>query len=109
MGLIKIESGDTTTEDGFNCDDETPGEILPVVAFLRLIGEVFESFIDDLEVGLEELYVLQRGDADLPLVGSELNLVVPGKDAELRSRGFRLFQPVCSLLGTGADPRTSWN
>ena len=73
--LLGIEHLDT------HVDDVAGGEILPFFAFGGFVDEVFEGFVDDVEVGVKELDVLEGGDADGEVGGGELDFGFGFEDA----------------------------
>lgn len=62
-------------------DDVAWGEVLPFFALRGFVDEVLECLVNDIEVGVEELDVLEGGDADGEVGGGELELGVGFEDA----------------------------
>ena len=61
-------------------NDPAGREVLTFLALGRLIDQILEGIIDDIEVGIEEFPLFERTDADLKVVGGKLDSFVERKN-----------------------------
>ena len=73
--LLRVQHPDA------HVDHPAGREILAFLALGRLVHEILEGVVDDVEIGVEKLPFLQGPDADLQMIGREPDAVVLRKDA----------------------------
>src|ERR1700683_759522 len=80
--LVRIEHLDT------HIDDPTRSEILAFFSLCRLVYQILERIIYNVQIGVEELPFFERSYAHLKMLGCELNFLVWRKDTFPFALGF---------------------
>jgi hypothetical protein len=79
-------------------DDPARGEVLALLTLGGFVDEVFKGLVHHIKVGIEELPLLQRADADLQVLRGEADFLVRSEDAFPFLLGF-IEQVLQGLLG----------